>query len=75
MQKNIKKREKYIGAMVSAVVIVAFLGVFLAVLLVPLLMENLADAVVRILLGGYAILILSVIIGIEGGEEDAASQY
>ena len=64
MQKNIKKRRKYIGAMVSAAVMVAFLGLVLAMLMIPLLMENLAGTIVHILLGGYAILLLSIIVGI-----------
>ena len=80
------KRSKYICAMVSAAVLVTLMGIFLGILLVPLLMENLAETVVVLLLGFYSLMILATIIGIllalrqrlkeiEGGEEDAASQY
>ena len=85
MQKNTKKR-KYIGAMVSAAVLVGVMGVLLAILIVPLVMENLTETVAVLLLGFYAVVIVATIVGIllalrqrikeiEGGEEDAASQY
>ena len=85
MQKSIKKK-KYIGSMVSAAVMIGIMGVILAILLVPLLMENLTEAVAVLILGFYALMIIAIIVGIllalrqrikeiEGGEEDAASQY
>lgn len=85
MQKNTKKR-KYIGAMVSAAVLVGVMGVLLAILIVPLVMENLTETVAVLILGFYAVVIMATIVGIllalrqrikeiEGGEEDAASQY
>lgn len=85
MQKNTRK-TKYIGAMVSAAVLIGLMGVLLAILLVPLLMENLTETVAVLILGFYAVVIVATIIGIllalrqriqeiEGGEEDAASQY
>lgn len=85
MQKNTRK-TKHIGAMVSAAVLIGLMGVLLAILLVPLLMENLTETVAVLILGFYAVVIVATIIGIllalrqriqeiEGGEEDAASQY
>lgn len=85
MQKSIKKK-KYIGSMVSAAVMIGVMGVILAILLVPLLMENLTETVAVLVLGFYALMIIATIVGIllalrqrikeiEGGEEDAASQY
>lgn len=85
MQKSIKKK-KYIGSMVSAAVMIGVMGVILATLLVPLLMENLTETVAVLVLGFYALMIIATIVGIllalrqrikeiEGGEEDAASQY
>ena len=85
MQKSIKKK-KYIGSMVSATVMIGIMGVILAILLVPLLMENLTETVAVLILGFYALMIIAIIVGIllalrqrikeiEGGEEDAASQY
>ncbi len=85
MQKSIKKK-KYIGSMVSAAVMIGIMGVILAILLVPLLMENLTETVAVLILGFYALMIIAIIVGIllalrqrikeiEGGEEDAASQY
>ena len=85
MQKSIKKK-KYIGSMVSAAVMIGMMGVILAILLVPLLMENLTETVAVLILGFYALMIIAIIVGIllalrqrikeiEGGEEDAASQY
>ena len=85
MQKSIKKK-KYIGSMVSAAVMIGMMGVILAILLVPLLMENLTETVAVLVLGFYALMIIATIVGIllalrqrikeiEGGEEDAASQY
>lgn len=72
--------------MVSAAVLIGLMGVLLAILLVPLLMENLTETVAVLILGFYAVVIVATIIGIllalrqriqeiEGGEEDAASQY
>ena len=85
MQKSIKKK-KYIGSMVSSAVMIGMMGVILAILLVPLLMENLTETVAVLILGFYALMIIAIIVGIllalrqrikeiEGGEEDAASQY
>jgi len=85
MQKNIRKK-KYVGSMVSAAVMIGLMGVLLAILIVPLLVENLSEMMVVLVLGFYAVMIIATIVGIllalrqrikeiEGGEEDAASQY
>lgn len=82
MQNSIKKR----GAMISALVVAAFLVVYLAVLLFAVVRDASGEIVGLIILGLYGLIIAAVVAGvmialrqrlkeIDTGEEDEAKKY
>lgn len=85
MPGNSKRRRKT-APVICAVVVVAFLGVFLGAILWPLLGLGTEDGAAVVILALYALVILAVMIGvvvalrqrlreIDGGEEDEARKY
>ena len=77
---------KKLAPIICAVVFIALLGVWLGVIIYPLLTSTFTGGVVTGILIVYGLLIIAMMVGIvialrqrlkeiEGGEEDAASQY
>jgi len=85
MQNDTKTNKKK-APIICAVVVIAFLGIFLATILFPLIGETMGEALAVGFLLIYGGLIVAAIIGIiaalrqrlkeiEGGEEEDAKQY
>ena len=85
MQNDIKKSKKK-APIICAVVVIAFLGIFLATILFPLIGEVMGKALAVGFLLIYGGVIVAAIVGvvaalrqrlqeIEGGEEEDAKQY
>lgn len=77
---------KKLGPILCAVIIIAFMAIWLGAVIYPLLSNLLADGIVTAILIVYGLLIIAAMVGvvialrqrlkeIEGGEEDEAAQY
>lgn len=86
MRNDTEKKSVKKGAILSAVVVIAFLGVYLAIFLYPLLQGSCGEVLAAVIMAVYALAIAAVMVGvvialrqrlreIEGGEEADAKQY
>lgn len=84
--RDIIDKKKKRGPIISAVVIIAILGIYLAAFLYPVVGEALGDTIGVVFLIVYGLFIVAVIVGvlaalrqrlkeIEGGEEEDAKKY
>lgn len=86
MRNATEKKSGKTGAIVSAAVVIGFLGIYLAIFLYPLLRGSCGEIFAAVVMAVYALMILAVIGGvvlalrqrlreIEGGEEEDARKY
>lgn len=86
MPDTTKKKSKKNAPILCAVIMIAFLAIFIAVILFPLLGESYGDVAAVGFLVIYCLIIVAIIAGIlvalhqrlkeiEGGEEDDAKKY
>ena len=83
--RNTTNRKKW-GAILCAVVVIAFLSIYLAVILFPVVGAALGDTIGMIFLIVYGLIVVGIIVGevlslrqrlkeLDSGQEEEAKQY